>query len=718
MARMSLAASADISSAIHDTLQRVYGYASFRPHQKQIIEELIAGQDAFVLMPTGSGKSLCYQLPALHRPGVGIVVSPLISLMKDQVDALNANGVAAAYYNSSLGSDAAREVLSRLHNHDLDLLYISPERLISGGFLERLADIDIALFAIDEAHCVSQWGHDFRPEYAALGQLRERFPHIPIIALTATADAQTRDDIVRVLNLGHAKRHVTGFDRPNIRYTVLEKHKPFDQLLAFLQKRRGEAGIVYALSRRKVEEVAEKLQMNGIRAAAYHAGLPGEQRQRVQEAFLKDELQVVVATVAFGMGIDKPNVRFVVHYDLPKHIEGYYQETGRAGRDGLPSEALLLYGAQDVVTARRLIDNSQNPEQQRIEIHKLNAMVALAEAVTCRRRVLLGYFGEQLAEDCGNCDICLDPPEKFDATVDAQKALSCVYRVEQRFGIKHVIDVLRGADTERIRSLGHDRLSTYGIGSDKSEQEWTSIIRQLIHHGYLVQDIANYSVLKLTPAARPLLKGELQLELAKPRIKEIVKKNKRPKAAAELAANDEPLFDELRRLRKELADAEGKPPYIVFGDATLVQMAREKPQTEQDLLTISGVGQAKLEKYGADFLDAITAWCVANGEQVTGLDPDMGPALHDTWNLVQQGLDLDAIATARGQTLAETCAQLIQLIDAGQAVFPERLIARKKYALIEAVLEDFGSEADWQTLRDALPPLVADHEIRLVRAGW
>ena len=605
----------DLSDALHETLQRVYGYASFRPHQQEIIEELIAGHDAFVLMPTGGGKSLCYQLPALHRRGVGIVVSPLISLMKDQVDALVANGVAAAFYNSSLGSDVARQVLARLHNHELDLLYISPERLMSGGqgggFLERLADIDVALFAIDEAHCVSQWGHDFRPEYAALGQLRERFPHIPIIALTATADAQTRDDIVRVLNLGHAKRHVTGFDRPNIRYTVLEKHKPFDQLMTFLDKRRDEAGIVYALSRKKVEEVADKLQGQGIRAAAYHAGLPGEQRQRVQEQFLKDELQVVVATVAFGMGIDKPNVRFVVHYDLPKHIEGYYQETGRAGRDGLPSEALLLYGAQDVVTARRLIDNNQNPGQQRIEIHKLNAMVALAEAVTCRRRVLLGYFGEPLEEDCGNCDICTDPPEKFDATVDAQKALSCVYRLDQRFGIKHVIDVLRGADTDRIRSLGHDGLSTYGIGSDRSEQEWTSIIRQLIHHGYLEQDIANYSVLRLTPAARPLLKGEIRLELARPRIKESRKKTRRPKTDIH-GPYDEGLFDELRRLRKELADAEGKPPYIVFGDATLVQMARDKPLSEEDLLGITGVGERKLEKYGREFLDAIAGHCLTN----------------------------------------------------------------------------------------------------------
>ncbi|MGD2113359.1 MAG: DNA helicase RecQ, partial [Gammaproteobacteria bacterium] len=481
-------------TAIHDTLRRVFGYTSFRPHQQAIIEEVIAGQDAFVLMPTGGGKSLCFQIPALHRPGVALVVSPLLSLMKDQVDALQANGVAAACYNSSLDAAQARRVLARLHARELDLLYVSPERLLSVGFLERLADVNIALFAVDEAHCVSQWGHDFRPEYQQLGALRREFPAIPLVALTATADTQTRADILRVLGLGTARQHITGFDRPNIRYTVLEKHKPFDQLMQFLADRADQAGIVYALSRRRVEEVTEKLQGRGVRARAYHAGLPGAHRQAVQEDFLRDELQVVVATVAFGMGIDKPNVRFVVHYDLPRHIEGYYQETGRAGRDGLAAEALLLYGAQDAATARRLIANSGNTVQQRIETHKLNAMVGLAESLTCRRRVLLGYFGERREEDCGNCDVCLNPPEQFDATRDAQMALSCVYRVGQRFGLGHVVDVLRGADNERIRTLRHGQLSTYGLGSDRSEQEWMSIIRQLIHHGYLVQDIASYSV--------------------------------------------------------------------------------------------------------------------------------------------------------------------------------------------------------------------------------
>ncbi|MCP5142630.1 MAG: DNA helicase RecQ [Chromatiales bacterium] len=588
-----------------DVLREVYGYPAFRPHQQQIIEDVIAGRNTFVLMPTGGGKSLCYQIPALIRPGTAIVVSPLISLMKDQVDALTALGVQAAYYNSSLDAETARQTLARFHAGELDLLYVAPERLMTPGFQTRLDEIDINLFAIDEAHCVSQWGHDFRPEYVQLGELRERFPHVPLIALTATADPQTRTDILQRLRLHDAQVHITGFDRPNIRYTVLEKRKPLDQLFEFLSNRPNQSGIVYALSRKRVEETAEKLRAEGFKALPYHAGLPAIERSRAHEAFLRDEVDVVVATVAFGMGIDKPNVRFVVHYDLPKNIEGYYQETGRAGRDGLPSDALLLFGAQDIVTARRLVENSENEEQKRIEIHKLNAMVGFAEALTCRRRVLLGYFGEDLACDCGNCDVCDDPPERFDATEDARKALSCVYRVGQRFGMKHVVDVLRGMDNERIRSLQHDRLSTYAIGKDKSEAEWSSILRQLIHHGYLVQDIANYSVLQLTEAARPLLRGELTLELGRPRIKETKPKRRRRATEIDMSAVDEMLFEELRILRKRLADDADVPPYVVFSDATLSQMAAQFPSNDAELLEISGVGQTKLERYGRFFLDAI-----------------------------------------------------------------------------------------------------------------
>ena len=591
---------------IGQSLARVFGYHDFRPGQREIIETLIRGEDAFVLMPTGGGKSLCYQIPALHRPGVTVVVSPLIALMKDQVDALRANGVAAAAYHSAIDGQQARTTLSALHRGELDLLYISPERLIGSDMPARLAEVPLGLFAIDEAHCVSQWGHDFRPEYAQLGQLRTRFPGIPLVALTATADEQTRDDIQRILGLAGAHRFVAGFDRPNIRYGVLDKYRPAEQLQAFLDRHRDESGIVYALSRRKVEEIAARLQAIGVKAAAYHAGLPQGERHRVQEGFLRDDIQVVVATVAFGMGIDKPNVRFVVHYDLPRHIEGYYQETGRAGRDGLPAEALLLYGAQDVVTARRLIENTENPEQRRIETHKLNAMVAMAESPTCRRRVLLNYFGDWQDEDCGNCDVCSDPPQRFDATREAQMALSCVYRVGQRFGIRHVIDVLRGADTERIRVLQHDRLSTYGIGRELSETEWGSIIRQLIHHGYLLQDIANYAVLRLSERARPLLRGEIRLQLARARVREKPQRARRRPALVSDGHYDEGLFEQLRILRKELADRQGVPPYVVFGDATLAHMARTRPLDEQALLAVHGVGEHKLEKYGMEFLDLIT----------------------------------------------------------------------------------------------------------------
>ncbi|MFC1665794.1 DNA helicase RecQ [Pseudomonadota bacterium] len=597
-----------MSSESLTTLQRVFGYESFRSYQEEIIDGLIGGSDVFVLMPTGGGKSLCYQIPAILRNGVGIVISPLISLMKDQVDALQANGVTAAYYNSTLNSQEAHEVLNQLHAGELDLLYVAPERLMHSAFIERLQNVDIALFAIDEAHCVSRWGHDFRPEYLRLGELRSLFPEIPTIALTATADPQTRDDAVVRLNLSQAPLYVTGIDRPNIRYMVMEKNRPFEQLKHFLASREQESGIIYALSRKRVEDLAYRLTTQGIRAAAYHAGMSTKDRQNAQEAFLKDELRVVVATVAFGMGIDKPNVRFVVHYDLPKNIESYYQETGRAGRDGLPSETLLLYGMQDVVLVRSLLENSDNEQQIRIEVQKLNSMIDFAEALTCRRQVLLGYFGEQLKQECGNCDVCLSPPQQYDATLDAQKALSCVYRVGQSFGVKHIISVLRGSQNERVKRFHHEKLSTFSLGKDLSESEWGSIFRQLIHRGYLIQDLSNYGVLKLTSRSRPILKGESALHLARPRIKKI-EKTKRKTSKVSKAFTEQPyderLFDRLRELRTRLARRQGVPPYVVFGDATLIHMAQLKPTNDAGLLAISGVGEHKLAKYGSDFLAAI-----------------------------------------------------------------------------------------------------------------
>ena len=600
-----------MNNPLRATLKTVFGYESFRPHQEEIIESTIRGEDAFVLMPTGGGKSLCYQIPALHRHGVAIVVSPLISLMKDQVDALVANGVAAAFYNSTLTDKESRQILAQLHSGELDLLYVAPERLMSDSFLERLRELPISLFAIDEAHCVSQWGHDFRPEYVQLGRLRGLFPGIPLVALTATADPQTRVDIIERLGLSGATCHITGFDRPNIRYTVIEKNKPFLQVTSFLESYRNEAGIIYALSRKRVEEVTQRLAAEGIRAAAYHAGLPDMERHRVQEAFLRDDLQIVVATVAFGMGIDKPNVRFVIHYDLPRSIESYYQETGRAGRDGLPAEALLLFGYGDIAISRALIENGSNAEQNRIELHKLNAMTGYAEALSCRRQALLGYFGEQREEPCGNCDICRTPPQQYDATEDAQKALSCVYRVGQRFGMGHVIDVLRGSHNQRIQSLSHDRLSTFGIGKDLSQDAWGSVIRQLIHLGYLEQDMGNYSILRLAAKSRPLLRGEERLILARPRVK-MTPAKKDPKRKREGLDYNDALFQELRTLRKQLADEQQVPPFVVFSDATLAEMAAYQPVDADSFSRLNGVGKHKLGRYGTQFLQVIQRFIEAS----------------------------------------------------------------------------------------------------------
>jgi ATP-dependent DNA helicase RecQ len=590
-----------------DTLKTVFGFSTFRPFQEQIVESVIAGQDVFVLMPTGGGKSLCFQIPALQRKGVAIVVSPLISLMKDQVDALLVNGVRAAYYNSSLTTTAARDTLTRLHSGQLDLLYIAPERLMSPDFLQRLKTLTVSLFAIDEAHCVSQWGHDFRPDYVQLGKLRERFPNIPMIALTATADQQTRDDILHRLGMQKATCFAAGFDRPNIRYLVSDKHKPLIQLTAFLDKHRGQSGIVYCLSRKRTEQVAKRLMAAGVPTAAYHAGLSDRDRASVQEQFIRDDLQIVVATVAFGMGIDKPNVRFVVHYDLPKNIESYYQETGRAGRDGLPAEALLLYGYGDIALVKGLIDKGGNPEQKRVELHKLNCMTGYAEPLICRRRALLAYFGETLASDCGNCDICLDPPEKYDATEDAQKALSCIYRTGQRFGMGHIIDVLRGSSKQRVTSLRHDQLSTYGIGADKSQESWGFLIRQLIHLGFVRQDISRYSILALHKSSRPVLKGEKTLLLPRPRLKQN-NKLKHLKTPGRSDQYDVELFHILRQLRKQFADEQKVPPYVVFGDATLAEMSTIRPDSRESFLAINGVGIRKLDRYGNEFIAAISAY--------------------------------------------------------------------------------------------------------------
>ena len=592
------------NSAAHNVLFDVFGYNQFRDGQEKVINELISGRDALVVMPTGGGKSLCFQIPALVREGICIVVSPLISLMKDQVDTLQACGVPAAYLNSSLSYQDQNNIVNALHRGELKLLYVAPERLLRPDFIARLQHLPINLFAIDEAHCISSWGHDFRPEYAQLGHLKEHFPQVPLAALTATADHATQQDILQRLNLQDPLIEVRSFDRPNIEYLLIEKYRPLSQLFNYLDQHKDESGIIYCTSRKRTEEIAQKLAAKGFNSRCYHAGLPLEERQTVQDLFIKDEVDIVVATVAFGMGIDKPNVRFVVHYEIPKNIESYYQETGRAGRDGLPAQAMLFYDPADPARIRSLLEKNPNQEQLRIELHKLNTMVAFAEAQTCRRRVVLNYFGEYSPKACGNCDICLDPPQSYDATVDAQKILSCVYRTGQYFGITHVVEVLRGAQTARVKSLGHDQLSTFGIGKDKSTEHWFSIARQLIHCGLLMQNLTRGSALQLTEAARSVLKADQTLMLAVPRL-QLVKTTAKQKRRSVSANADSKLFAKLRHLRKQIADQENLPPYVIFSDVSLSEMSELMPTNDSQFLSVTGVGHIKLDKYGEEFLAEI-----------------------------------------------------------------------------------------------------------------
>ncbi len=642
-------------------LQAVFGYEDFRGQQAEIIEQLIAGNSAVVLMPTGGGKSLCYQIPAMVREGVGIVISPLIALMADQVNALHLLGVKAAFLNSTLSYEQVQATEQQLLRGELDLLYVAPERLTLERTLQFFGRLNIALFAIDEAHCVSQWGHDFRVDYLQLSLLAERFPEIPRIALTATADQRTREEIIQRLALMQSRLFISGFDRPNIRYRIVQKQNARQQLLDFIRgEHHGDAGIVYCLSRKKVEATAKWLQEKGVDAYPYHAGLSNEIRSQNQHHFLMSEGIVIVATVAFGMGIDKPNVRFVAHLDLPKSIEGYYQETGRAGRDGEPANAWMAYGLQDVIMLRQMLQGSDADEtHKRVELHKLDAMLGLCEQVSCRREVLLKYFGETETQPCGNCDTCLEPVETWNGTIAAQQALSCIYRTEQRFGVNYLLDVLLGKDNERIKSFGHDKQSTFGIGKQLDESQWRSVFRQLVVNGLVDIDYEGYGALKLNTSCRPLLRGEAQIMFRKDLVKAKGKKAKVSKGDF-ARHSDNVLWDALRAKRRELADEQDVPPYIIFNDATLMEMVERAPVNHQQFAQISGVGERKLVLYADDFIKIICDL----GHRLEQ-SSDFTATVEETVALFKVGFSVEKIAVQRELKETTIYTHLAKAIEQG-----------------------------------------------------
>ena len=665
-------------------LKDVFGYDAFRGNQAAIIERVAGGGDALVLMPTGGGKSLCFQVPALMREGLAVVVSPLIALMDDQVATLDELGVAAVALNSTLSPDEQREIADRIRRGQIKMLYLAPERLVQPRMLSFLQGLDIALFAIDEAHCVSQWGHDFRPEYLQLGQLAELFPNVPRIALTATADKRTREEIVQRLQLNNAERFLSSFDRPNIFYRIQPKDQPRKQLLGFLAARKGDAGIVYCLSRKKVEEVAEFLSSQGFPALPYHAGLPNELRAFNQKRFLNEEGLIMVATIAFGMGIDKPNVRFVCHLDLPKSLEAYYQETGRAGRDGLPADAWMAYGLQDVIFLKQMLNNSDGDERhKRIEQHKLDAMLALCEETRCRRQALLAYFDEELPNPCGHCDNCIDGVETWDATEPARQALSAVYRSGQRYGVGHLVDILLGRDNEKIRAAGHQHLAVFGVGKGFSEVEWRTLFRQLVARGLADVDLDGFGGLRLSETCRPLLRGEVSLQLRRePKPAQAAKASS--SAASQLVRGHErEMWEALRSLRRKLAEEHSVPPYVIFPDATLLEMLRSQPSSLSEMAEVSGVGARKLERYGQAFLE------VLNGSGADDTPAPVADLRHELVSLARAGMTPAQIADQLNcseknvySLLAEAIAQ--QQLSLEQALdLPEELLGEIQEAFLD-----------------------------------
>jgi ATP-dependent DNA helicase RecQ len=711
------------SSQLQVVLKKYFGFASFRPLQEEIIRDALAGKDVFALLPTGGGKSLCFQLPALVRPGLTVVVSPLIALMKDQVDALQAAGVPATFLNSSLAPGEARPRLRGLHNDEFRLLYVAPERLMLDGFLDDLKRWKTNLFAIDEAHCISEWGHDFRPEYRRLSTLRGFFPGVPMMALTATATGRVRGDIVEQLHLRKPSCYVASFNRPNLTYRVAAKAGAYEQVLAFLRARPREGGIIYCQARKTAEDLARKLTEDGVRAAPYHAGLENNERSRNQEAFLRDETRVVCATIAFGMGINKPNVRFVIHYDLPKNVEGYYQETGRAGRDGLPSECLLLFSPGDRVKYGRFIDEKPDPKEREIARAQLEQIVHYAESATCRRAFLLSYFGETFLGDssgapdapgsveggppgdalaevnCGACDNCLAPRQTWDGTLAAQKFLSCVYRIREKsgfgVGVQHVVEVLCGADTEKIRKWGHETLTTYGIGAEHNRAEWAAIGRELVRLGYLLQNADKFNIVELTDEGRAVLKLRRKISLTRP----VTAPEPAKHRAGEIGC-DEALFEKLRQLRKRLADERGVPPYIVFSDVALRQMARYYPAGDAEFSRISGVGEKKLREFGEVFLTEIAAHLQSNARQIFADDSFAEPmapvrsrlsdTVLETLHFFRQGRSVEEIARVRGLKESTIYSHLESGILAGEAVDVEALLDAKTQSEIAAAFARFG----------------------------
>lgn len=722
--RLNTKSSAATSDKLLSALKQYFGFASFRPLQQEIIQDALAGRDVFALLPTGGGKSLCFQLTALVQPGLTVVVSPLIALMKDQVDAMQAAGVAATFLNSSLSTNDSRARLRGLHNGEYRLLYVAPERLMLSGFLSDLQRWQPGLIAVDEAHCISEWGHDFRPEYRQLAELRQLFPKVPFMALTATATERVRADIIDHLHLREPGCYVASFNRPNLTYRVMAKASPYEQALEFIRARPRESGIIYCHSRKGAERVAERLNADGISARPYHAGLEPETRSKHQELFLRDEIRIVCATIAFGMGINKPNVRFIIHYDLPKNIEGYYQETGRAGRDGLPGECLLLFSAGDVVKQTQFISEKADPKEQQIAREQLQQMVHYAECAICRRKELLRYFGEEFTEEsCGACDNCLSPRATFDGTIAAQKFLSCVYRIREKsqftVGLNHVVEVLTGADTEKIRRWDHHQLSTFNIGKEHSRPEWASIGRELVRLGYLRQTTEKFSTLELTPEGRAVLTKRQSVMLTRPVTAPAPKTHR----TGEISC-DELLFDRLRIVRKTLADEHNVPAYIIFSDVSLRQMARLYPANEQEFARISGVGEKKLNEFGAIFLAEIASHLQINPRQIFADDsfnpPPVKSRLNETARVTLQkfraGQSVEDIVRDRELVSSTIYGHLTTAIEAGEEMDLNRLFTPEQQRQIAAAFAKTGP-GNLTGAKELVGPDLDFGQLRLYRAA-